>query len=355
MTSKRNILLTGATGLIGGEVVSILGELGHRIWALVRANNETDAINRIAARFARSGRNIPYTIIPVCGDITQKNLGIRDRRILDSIRKNCQAIVHLAGATSFRDNRSCHATNVKGALEIIQESKAWIKDVKLFFLSTSFVCCSPRHCEITEDMPCVGYANGYIESKRIAEREFSNSHLDTVILRPSIVVSRGINDRQFARSILWFIPIVAKLGMIPGNKDSQIDIVGVDYVTDCVIKLFELNIGSGIYNISAGIPHSVKLGEIADIVYRKTGTQIKFVAQRVWSDMKRKTIRSHLRLMRAVEYYSPFIEMSVVYSTKKIRTVLGNETPKCTPFTEYCEVLLDLISPNEAVLESDNP
>lgn len=71
VTRKNDVLLTGATGLIGGEIAALLSGTGYRVWALVRAKNQIDAAHRIAARFARSSYSVPSTLIPVCGDITQ--------------------------------------------------------------------------------------------------------------------------------------------------------------------------------------------------------------------------------------------------------------------------------------------
>ncbi len=355
MKSNGNVLLTGITGLIGGEIASLLAAEGYRIWALVRADSEVDAIDRVVARFKRSGRSVPSTVIPVCGDITRGELGIRDRGALGSIRNFCWAVVHSAGATSFRDDGICYRTNVRAAAEIIRECKVWRNHTKLFFLSTSYVCCSPQHSEITEDMPCLGYANGYIRSKRIAERRFSSSHLDTIIVRPSIVISRGINDRQFAKSILWFIPVAARLGVLPVKEESQIDIVPVDYVAACVAKLMALDVSSGCYNVTAGRLFSAKVADIAETVFRHTGKTVAFVSHRVWDDLKKRAGKNCGRLMNAVEYYTPFINTSVIYSRARIEAVLGGDMPACVPFTEYCDTFLDLIPQDEAVLESENP
>lgn len=355
MRYRNEILLTGITGLIGGEIGALLSEEGYRIWALVRGRDDTHATSRVVDRFRRGGRSVPSSIVPVRGDISEEDLGIRDRDALKSIRANCRAIVHSAGATSFRSDRTCHHTNVEGARRIIKESRTWVNEARLLYLSTSYVCSSPRHCEINEDMPREGYANGYITSKRIAEDLFCDSHLESVVLRPSIVVSRGVGDRRFARSVLWFIPAAVKLGMIPLCEDCRVDIVPVEYIVACVLRLLKRNVRSGCYHLTAGKSSSVGIGEIRDAVFDYTGRSIECVPLASWNAMKEGGTRSACRLMTAMEYYIPFLSSGVVYSPDKLRSLLGPDMPDCSPFTEYCGDLLGLIDQKEAIKESWNP
>ncbi len=44
---KGDVLLTGATGLIGGEIVVWLMKRGRRVWCLVRSGSFTEAAVRL--------------------------------------------------------------------------------------------------------------------------------------------------------------------------------------------------------------------------------------------------------------------------------------------------------------------
>lgn len=352
-SSVKNVLVTGVTGLIGGEIAARLSKEVCKVWALVRASSAAHAVDRVKIRFARSGRNVPPNILPICGNIRRKSLGI-DRGALSEIREECDLIVHAAGNTSFKDDNGCYSTNVGGACEIIREVKSWNKPVRIFFLSTSFVSCSPEHSEIAEDSPQVGYANSYIKSKRQVERLFRRSGLDVLILRLSIVASRGIRDRKFARSVLWFVPIVLELGKVPLDREAMVDIVPVDYVVECVAMLAKRDTAFKCYHLTAGAKSSVNCQAIADKFNKRGNENVIFVSQRKWLQEKRAAQRYRSR-MDAIELYVPFLNSGVTYSCDRIQKELGDEMPKCPKFTEYCKELLDLITHEEALAESIDP
>ena len=67
---------------------------------------------------------------------------------------------------------------------------------RIVFVSTASVTTAPERTAITEEAPYAGHANTYSRSKREAEQLLMASGLDPVIVRPSIVLSRGIHDRQ---------------------------------------------------------------------------------------------------------------------------------------------------------------
>ena len=99
------------------------------------------------------------------------------------------------------------------------------------------VTTAPERTCIDEEAPYAGHANTYSRSKRRAEAIIRGSGLEIVIVRPSIVLSRGVRDRAMARSILWAVPIMGEVGEVPIDPDACVDLVPVDYVADAIAQL----------------------------------------------------------------------------------------------------------------------
>ena len=89
--SNQTYLLTGATGLIGKQLVDRLLERGGQIYALVRQSSMERHRERLdawrAAAAAHGGR-----FVPVVGDIGARGLGIEDPAALPAF----DHVVHLA-------------------------------------------------------------------------------------------------------------------------------------------------------------------------------------------------------------------------------------------------------------------
>ena len=120
------------------------------------------------------------------------------------------------------------------------------------FVSTASVVTAPSGC-ITEEAPFAGHENPYTQSKREAEAIALASGLDIVIVRPSIVLSRGVDDRAMARSILWAMPIMIEVGEVPIDPHARVDLVPVDFVADAILHLAQKpQLAHRLYHVSAG-------------------------------------------------------------------------------------------------------
>ena len=93
LTASSNVLVTGATGLIGGEIVRQLSRSGlGRVCALVRPTADCDARGRFLKRMRRSGETehdvLGWGVDVVPGDIRQPfwDLAADDlRRVTDDV------------------------------------------------------------------------------------------------------------------------------------------------------------------------------------------------------------------------------------------------------------------------------
>ena len=86
------VLLTGATGFVGMEILSRFLERGDRhIFALVRADNDDQAAERLPAH---------DRLTAVAGDIEQPELGLADGT-RELLRREVTTVLHCAASVSF--------------------------------------------------------------------------------------------------------------------------------------------------------------------------------------------------------------------------------------------------------------
>ena len=352
----RRALVSGATGLVGGEIAATLAERGHKVWGLILAENKGHAAQRLRKRLSLNTHNPNSRISPLCGNICESLCGIAEQD-LGALRKECDIIIHAAGETSFNNTQECTKTNVNGAKEIIGLARSFERLVRIFFISTASVCCGPPHSILSEDADPVGYENGYTISKREAERLMLDSGLDVIILRPTIVLSHGIADRGFARSILWVIPAMIELGIVPAPPNARLDIVPVGYVGDAVERLIRReSLRHNRYHISAGPRASVTCSDLREAACE---TYPKAVKTRFLDPERAEEVvgNNGLRraLLKAIGYYQPFIAADVVYSNDRLARELGEEMPVCPKATDYLKDLMAQFSVAEALDESRRP
>ena len=119
----RPVLLTGATGFLGMEVLARLLEQGDReVLALVRARDQAEADRRIdgvLGRLWHDPRPLRRRVRAVLGDVTQPGLGLA--RPLGRVG----AVLHCAASISFSlDLAGARAINVAGTRRVLELARS---------------------------------------------------------------------------------------------------------------------------------------------------------------------------------------------------------------------------------------
>jgi nucleoside-diphosphate-sugar epimerase len=340
--------------MIGGEIALALAERGWSVRAVVRADGDAAAAERLRERLAKSSAvrrdEISY-IRAVAGDVTLPSLGTKDPSALG----DADVLVHCAGCTSFVDDEHCRRVNVGAAHRVVETVRALPRRPRIVFVSTATVCMKPRNAEIAEDAVYGGYSNGYTRSKREAERVLLESGLDVVIVRPSIVLSRGVADRSMARAILWVVPALAEIGGVELDADGMLDIVPVDYVAKSVAGLAAVDEPAHrCYHVSSGAAAATtcrQLRETIASVRPKVG-EIEFGAER----LRERSVSGRLqeRLREAVSHYVPFLGAGIAYSPARLAAELGPQMPSCPRATEYVAEVMAQVDSSSAPAEAES-
>lgn len=201
--SEFPILLTGASGVVGFEVVNAL-PAGKLLLGRHRARPESSA---------------PQIAI----DIRQPSLGMSTHAFA-SLAGRISGILHCAAITDMNGvAEGLHETNIDGVAHIVDLARA--ANVPLHYVSTAY--CSEKYG------PKRPVASPYVASKRAAEQLVRTSGLDWTISRPSIVVGHSQTGQiaSFQGFHLFITSILkGRLPFIPLEGSARCDFVPADYV-----------------------------------------------------------------------------------------------------------------------------
>jgi nucleoside-diphosphate-sugar epimerase len=211
------ILVTGATGFIGGDLARRLLSEGHEVWALVRKTSRRDGLAAMSVSLAE-------------GDITDS----------ESFEKALSlsapdAVYHCAARVWDSDEKKLLRDNAQGTLNVCRACYAGgVK--RLIYLSSVSVVSGNKDVPLYDGLPYKA-SDAYGRSKAEAEKvvvEYREKGLDTVIIRPCMVY--GEEEPHALGNIISAVrarrvPILDTPGM-----DSRLALVYVGNVTEALIK-----------------------------------------------------------------------------------------------------------------------
>ena len=347
---QKRILLSGATGLIGGELMLILAAQGIYSTAIVRAADDAKAKARLIERLQKSALYKPEFdefVSAVAGDIEAPDFGLKA-----SVLQSADVILHSAANTSFKADAGVYAINVKAATNFAGILKNLKPSQRGFFVGTAAVTMEPRGV-ITEDMPFAGYANDYIRSKRDAETLLRATGAPFVSLRPGIVLSRGIDDAKLARNMLWAIPVMAELGDVPLDPLARLDFAPVDFVASAFAAMVMKNdFTHDCYHVSTG-QASMTFQALADeLVLTMPG--IKKLVMRGRDFVPVPSFARQRWMFAALQPYLPFLTADAVFSNARLTAEIGTLATAPAPVS-YLGDLLGTFSLSDAVRQMYTP
>lgn len=248
-----NIFLTGAAGLIGGEVAARLIRAGHRVTALVHNNRDIRAND--------GGQVTPARVIS--GDVSQPLFGW-DKGEWERVAAGHDLLIHCAATVRFDlDDDTYRSVNTGGAANATEFARSG--DIPILHVSTAYVC-GTRDGPIMESdpVPESGFANGYEASKASAEKLVRASGVPFAIARPSIVVGESETGRirQFDTIYAAFKLIAeGRVRHMPASASATLDFVPLDHVAAGIVALAQnmRRAQGGAYHLVSGRPIPIDL------------------------------------------------------------------------------------------------
>jgi thioester reductase-like protein len=349
----ESILLTGATGFIGGYVTAdLLRKSDARILTLVRAKSESDAHARLWAQLqlhmdVSTFKQFLPRIVPVLGDLHAQDLGLSEahRKV---VLGQADSILHIAASLNRKSAKACLNTNLRGTLSVLKYARALADNDRLrrySHVSTVAVAGHRKDEVVTEDLAIDWDRSDYDpygRTKKFCEHMARELLPDVqkTFLRPSIVMgdSRHPQTSQFdmVRAFCFF----ADLPLIPLRPDDRLDIVNADWVSHAIATLhLKDKPAHDTYHLSSGTS-SETCREVAQAMAETLGRKARFAPWMVpgikasadaLAGSKAKNAATLIGSL--VSVFLPYILWNTVFDNSRATAEVGSSP---TPFTRYC-------------------
>ncbi|KOV10761.1 hypothetical protein ADK60_37105 [Streptomyces sp. XY431] len=244
--TARAVLLTGATGSLGGHVcAALLNHTAVTVHCLVRAHDNESARARLEQRL-RTVEDMPAgrqrVLVHAC-DLEEPGLGM-DPDDLDVLAENIDTVIHCAAkvnlAADYDDLAAANLTATGGLIALAERSAALTGRAPAFHhVSTIGVLVAAQRIGLAEvdesTQPSADTTGGfgYPASKAAAEqalRAAAGRGLPVAIYRPGLVMAHSRTGRTSTSDLL--LPIVRaaiSLGLAPEAPDvipaDSVDVV----------------------------------------------------------------------------------------------------------------------------------
>jgi nucleoside-diphosphate-sugar epimerase len=228
------VLVTGATGFVGGAVARRLARDGHDVRALARQAADAESLSAAGVDVVR-------------GDV-------RDADALSLAVRGCSHVIHLAAAKSGT-MAHLHDVNVRGTA-VMMDAAREAGALRIVFGSTlgvhGFVTGQPLN-ESTPVRPNTPYRLSKWRAEQVARAAHAHMDVPVVIARISTVVGRGARGwLAMARGIA-----AGRMRLI-GDGANSIDLVPIDDLVDGLIRCTVVpSIEGRHYVLGAGAPTTV--------------------------------------------------------------------------------------------------
>ena len=203
------------SGFRGSNLIRSLNQKGYRPYALLRKTSRLDLL-----------KNADF--IPVYGDVTSDD-------IISQLPGSVNTIIHCAGSIKATNQNNYFTGNTQGTLNIINEAKRLLPDLKRIILLSSQAAagpCQPGQSKRETD-GCDPVSNYGISKAKMEEAILENfADMPLVIVRPPSVYGPG--DRE---SLSFFKMI--KSGFVPSVNHNR-SVLSFVYIDDLIEGIFRL-------------------------------------------------------------------------------------------------------------------
>lgn len=351
----RNILLTGATGLLGRYLLRDLLGSGRRVGVLVRADRQRGAAERLDELLAFAGeslgRELPRPVL-LEGDLRAPRLGLGAAE-RSWLAREVGAVIHAAAYVAYHPTADGEPweTNVHGTSRLLDLCRS-LGVTAIHHFSTAFIYGNRRGTVYEEELNLGdGSNNAYEQSKFAAEqliRDFPG--IQATIYRPSIVVGDSRTGYTSTYHHFYrFLELAVRLSKRAASGGTGVspvetkprprrqnlairlpltgmevqNIVPVDWVSQALLELLRQPQWHGhTYHLVAR--QSLKLRDLCAMVANLLGFEgVSWVGPAGLTD---PTAMERLVLDQFQEYWS-YLRGNVVFDSRNLREALSNYPP----------------------------
>lgn len=227
------VLVTGASGFLGGWVAQRLSERGHVVRAFVRASSKRAHLEGLAGLELAEG-------------------SVEDQGAVQRAADGVDAIIHAAGLVKARSEADFVRTNVEGTRNLVDAARRLGSALRRFVHVSSLEAAGPSHdagpVPVEQERPVTAYGRSKLAAEKVVLE-----HRDAVpstILRPGAIY--GPRDQEILDAFR-----AVKRGLLPvvdGGRALGSFIYGPDCADAC-IKALDVELPSGsVLHLTDGAP-----------------------------------------------------------------------------------------------------
>ena len=350
----KSILITGASGFVGGAVVEYLLRQYQgkdiNLLLLVRAETPLAGLARIKNNLEKFGLTAEQL-----SSLSEKNILVGDLSEPDGFTQDVRLddithVINCAAIASFGNNPALWRVNVDGSLAFAKRMAKVTGLQRFIHVGTAMASMPDKDSVFYEDMPDNEHNEDlvqYTASKRAIEN-LIREHCPTlpfVVARPSIIVGHTQLGCRPSSSIFWVFLMAIKLKKFTCQLNDAVDVIPVDYCAMVLVNLcLSAEIKHDFYHISCGEERCTPFYAIDEFVAKANNTAaiINDYQQVSYEEMSgsRKQFKDILGpcndkiILRAIKLYGGFAELNVKFDNQRL---LDMGMPRPTPFTTYID------------------
>lgn len=250
--NKKNIFLTGATGLVGSFLLKVLLEKNYKVFVLSRGKNGIGAEERVLRMLkfwdnsiiCKKSKNLSIVV----GDLNKENIGF-NKKTINTLKASVEEIFHCAAATQFNARlEDLMKVNVEGTRKLLNLGLDWSisgRLRKINYLSTAFVCGEQNRKFCENDLDCNQKINTpYEKSKFEAEKVvncYRSKGLKIDVFRPPAIAGESSTGKIFSfNQALYQTLHILNLNIFeyfPVSKKQLFHVVCVDNLCESIVLI----------------------------------------------------------------------------------------------------------------------
>jgi nucleoside-diphosphate-sugar epimerase len=351
------ILITGATGFLGGFLAGELIQKGRRTILLVRPKGSDSALERVENLLKFLDIEPKHEPVVIPAEIDKPGLGLSEEH--QRILRNVPEVLHCAADTSFAERKKpqVEVTNLQGLRNVFD----LVPNCEKFYHMSSAYSVGTQEGLIKEELQePPGFHNPYEHSKNEAEKLITDlcrkKRTELTIFRPSITYGDSVTGKSLRFNALYF-PVrtlllfrdslkkdiversgkrAASLGAsisedgsihfplsFPGS--GQLNLVPIDYLVKALTTIMDSG-ETGIFHIVN--PKSDTIGQLVQNIEKHYSISGLKVSNGSMQDGPLQTL-----INSYMDVYYPYFCDKRIFSDYRTRQILGPLGIKCPELT----------------------
>jgi nucleoside-diphosphate-sugar epimerase len=356
---KGQLLLTGATGFLGGAIAAelIAKPVWERTLLLVRAPDRATACGRLRNTLARF--EVPDELLE---RVREEQIILGDfKRAAEIFEAPDQAarlsgvtrVINSAAVATFSNHPGLWPINVVGTFEFVRRLHEIARIERFVHVGTA-MC---HGMDIPSAVP-EGYESPnppqhlvpYTETKVFIENKIRTElpDLPFVVVRPTIIVGHSKLGTRPSGSIYWVFRTALLLGAFTCALTDSIDVVPVDWTAQAIVHIaLKDSLSHNLYHASAGPDHASTFAELDIATARGRGVaplgeryrQASYEELAGMRDQYQEKLGSSVNpriMQRAIRLYGEFAALNVTFRNDRLLAEGMSPPPPFAAYAHLC-------------------